>query len=325
MKSRSQKLVEHSINSALSAIEIYNKPDFKDREQIFCVLMVIAWEVLLKAKLVKDNANNIKCLYIKDGARYKRNRNNQPFTIDVYEALRRCGVDQTAAANIEHLVEIRDAVVHMSAESPTLPYLVFTLGTATLQNYARLLSQWFGVSLTRYHFYILPLAFDTPFRTLRLADIKREPAEIRDIIAAVSYDQQNLPESRDFSLVCEIETKLVSAKKITTKTDLVASIAAGDVDAKVVQRTVSNLDKYPLSANELNEKVRSAANVTQNRVWNAIKELGMKDDPRYSKYSYRTRKDEAVGPKKSSGSIYNEDAVRALTEYFRANAGANLT
>ena len=55
MKSRSQKLVEHSINSALSAIEIYNKPDFKDREQIFCVLMVIAWEVLLKAKLVKDN------------------------------------------------------------------------------------------------------------------------------------------------------------------------------------------------------------------------------------------------------------------------------
>lgn len=316
MKSRSQKLAEHSINSALSAIEIYNKPDFKDREQIFCVLMVIAWEVLLKAKLVRDNSNNIKCLYIKEGNRYKRNRNNQPFTIDIYEALRRCGVDQTAAANIEHLVEIRDAVVHMSAESPTLPYLVFTLGTATLQNYARILKDWFAISLTRYHFYILPLAFDTPFKTLRLADIRREPAEIRDIIAAVSYDQQNLPESKDFSLVCEIETKLVSAKRITTKTDLVASIAAGDVDAKIVQRTVSNLDKYPLSANELNEKVRASAGVTQKDVWDAIRDLKMKEDPHFSKYSYRTRKDEAIGPSKAYGSIYNEDAVRVLINYF---------
>lgn len=320
MRSRSQKLAEHSINSALSAIEIYNKPDFKDREQIFSVLMVIAWEVLLKAKLVKDNANRLNCLYIKDGKRYKRNRNKQPFTIDIYEALRRCELDKVAAANIEHLVAIRDAVVHMSAESPTLPYLVFTLGTASLQNYVKLLKDWFGISLARYHFYILPLAFDSPFKTLRVADLKREPKEIRDIIAAVSYSQQTLPDSKSFSFVCEIETNLVSAKKITSKTDLTASIAAGDVDASIVQRTVSNLDKYPLSASELNEKVRAAVDgVTQNKIWNAIRELGMKDDPRYSKYSYRTHKDEEAGPSRSYGSIYNHDAVKALIKHFERN------
>jgi hypothetical protein len=316
MKSRSQKLAEHSINSALSAIEIYNKPDFKDREQIFAVLIVIAWEALLKAKVLKDNSNRVQCLYVKDGFRYKRNRNNQHFTIDVYEATRKCGLDSVVAANIERLVEIRDAVVHMRAESPTLPYLVFTLGTATLQNYVKLLKQWFGISLARYHFYILPLAFDTPFRTLRVADLKKEPAEIRDVIAAVSLNQQNLPAS-DFDFICEIETNLVSVKKITNKTDLVASIAAGDIDAKVVQRTISALDKYPLSANELNDKVRAAANVTQNRVWRAIKELGMKGDTRYSKYSYRTHKDEEAGPSRAYGSIYNEDAVKLLVEHFR--------
>ncbi|BAW80716.1 hypothetical protein TAO_1346 [Candidatus Nitrosoglobus terrae] len=37
----------------LSAIEIYNKPDFKYREEIFSIIAINAWELLLKAKWVQ--------------------------------------------------------------------------------------------------------------------------------------------------------------------------------------------------------------------------------------------------------------------------------
>ncbi len=48
----------------LSAIEVYNKPDFKYREETFAILMLNAWELLLKAKLVSDNANNLRCILL---------------------------------------------------------------------------------------------------------------------------------------------------------------------------------------------------------------------------------------------------------------------
>jgi len=280
--------------------------------------MSVAWESLLKARLVQESRNQLKCLYVKDGIRYKKNRNKQPLTFDVYEAIRRCKLDQTVEANIRRIVEIRDAVVHLTAESPTLPYLVFTLGTASLHNYVKLLKQWFGISLAKYHFYILPLAFDAPFKTLRTADLNKEPEEIRNLIAAVSSDQMSLPESSKFEFVCEIETKLVSAKKITHKTDLVTAVGEATGNEPIIHRTVSNLDRYPLSASALNRKVRDEVPGTKhNKVWEAIRDLGLKDDPKYSAYSYRTAKDREQGPKKASGSIYNDDAVKVLVQHFK--------
>jgi len=318
MKSRSRKLAEHSINSALSAIEIYNKPDFRDREQIFSVLMTVAWETLLKARVLQLNGNRLNSLYLKDSSgHFKRNRNNRPFTIDVYEALRRCKLDSNVVANIGHLVEIRDTAVHMTAESPTLPYLVFTLGTASLRNYVKLIAEWFGVSLTRYHFYILPLGFASPFKTLKMADLDREPEEIRSLINAVSADQHSLVHSDDYHFICEVTTTLVSAKKITQETDLIAALDPNDPNAIVVQRNFSSLDQYPLSAQEVWQAIKKELpGAKQAEVWNAIKELDVKGNRKYSKHSYRTKADEAKGPKKTTAVIYNRDAVKMLLEHL---------
>lgn len=286
-------------------------------------MLTVAWESLLKARVVQLNSNRINSLYIKDASGYfKRNRNKRPFTIDVYEALRKCTIDPTAAANIGHIVEIRDTAVHMTAESPTLPYLVFTLGTASLRNYVKLIREWFGISLSKYHFYILPLAFATPFKTLRTADLQREPEEIRSLIDAISRDQTSLPKSKDFLFICEVETNLISAKKITHSTDLTATLGPDNPDAVIVERNVSSLDQYPLSAEELADTIKKALPfVKRGSIWKAITELKMKDDVRYSKYSYRTKKDAAVGPQKAYGSIYNYNAVEVLVEHLQRNVG----
>lgn len=77
MKSRYQRLVEKSISAMLSAIEIYSKPDFKYREETFSILAINSWELLLKAKWLKDNNNSIDYLYVKENKRKKRQYSQQ--------------------------------------------------------------------------------------------------------------------------------------------------------------------------------------------------------------------------------------------------------
>src|SRR5690554_4003301 len=97
---RSQHLLEKSVHAALSAIEIYNKPDFKYREESFSILMINAWELLLKARILYLNKNNLKSIYIidankirKDGKTYKypkhkKSRSGNYLTIDITNAIK---------------------------------------------------------------------------------------------------------------------------------------------------------------------------------------------------------------------------------------------
>ncbi|MEC4746890.1 DUF3644 domain-containing protein [Methylomicrobium sp. Wu6] len=56
-------MLEKSVAAMLSAIEIYNKPDFKYREETFSVLCINGWELLLKAKVLNLASNKLASLY----------------------------------------------------------------------------------------------------------------------------------------------------------------------------------------------------------------------------------------------------------------------
>lgn len=56
-KPRYMALVDKSIQACIAAIEIYNKPEFRYREEAFSILMLNAWELLLKARILKENKN----------------------------------------------------------------------------------------------------------------------------------------------------------------------------------------------------------------------------------------------------------------------------
>lgn len=68
----SKELIEKSVQAAVSAIELYNKPDFKYREESFAILMSNAWELLLKAKTLKDSGENLDTITEKNKERRNR-------------------------------------------------------------------------------------------------------------------------------------------------------------------------------------------------------------------------------------------------------------
>lgn len=59
-----QIMLEKSISACISAIEIYNKPNFEHREETFSILMTNAWELLLKSKLVKEGGDSPQAIHI---------------------------------------------------------------------------------------------------------------------------------------------------------------------------------------------------------------------------------------------------------------------
>jgi len=56
-------LAHKSVQAAIAAIEIYNKPDFHFREEAFSVLMTNSWELLLKAKWLSDHSEDVTSLH----------------------------------------------------------------------------------------------------------------------------------------------------------------------------------------------------------------------------------------------------------------------
>jgi hypothetical protein len=171
-----RSLLDKSVNSMLSAIEIYNKPNFNYREETFAILAINAWELLLKAQLLKYNKFRLRSLYIlepvitKSGHPSKRskqpkmNRSGNPVTCGLFEVINNLSkVNLTLNANlkssIEILVELRDNAIHFHNEQ-IAEKQIQELGFACIKNYINLIKAWqVEIDLSSYNFYLMPLAY----------------------------------------------------------------------------------------------------------------------------------------------------------------------
>lgn len=169
-----RSLLDKSINSMLSAIEIYNKPNFFYREETFAILAVNSWELLLKAHLLKCNSYNMKCLYRmefikkKNGENSTRkkpalNRTGNPVTLGIFEVIykieKSVKFSSNLKASIESIVELRDNAIHFHNEKHISKELQ-ELGFACIKNYMGIIKKWnLDINLSNYNFYLMPLAY----------------------------------------------------------------------------------------------------------------------------------------------------------------------
>ncbi|NQT81916.1 DUF3644 domain-containing protein, partial [bacterium] len=174
--SRSIRLLRKAEAALVSAIEVYNKPDFEYREETFAILALNAWELLLKAKLLAENDNDPRCLYVyerrqrKDGTLSKklylrRNRARNIHTIGLgrvitkLEAKTPVRLPHAVKTNIDAITEIRDNAVHYINASPRLAKRVLEVGTASMKNFIELMKQWFKHGLSDYNLFLMPIGF----------------------------------------------------------------------------------------------------------------------------------------------------------------------
>lgn len=252
-------MLEKSIAAMLSAIEIYNKPDFKYREETFSVLCINSWELLLKAQVLHLSNNKLNCLYktefkiLKSGKKattstIKKNRSGNPLSINLFEAYniitREFGlkIDKAVHDNLLALTEIRDNSIHFINNDINIAIKIQEIGTASLQNYLHLVNEWFGNVLAKYNFYLMPISFFRDFNQASGISLNTKEKNLLNYIRKVEekYDQK---EVSNYNLTLRIDLKF---QKVKSTTGLPVTISSNDPTATIVQLSEEDIsDKYP--------------------------------------------------------------------------------
>lgn len=227
--SRSASLVRKAVSAAVAAIEIYNKPAFNYREETFAILMINAWELLLKARILKENNNKLRFIELWEkspkipGKRGplksipKQNRSGNNFTIGLQRATeivrlyKRNNIDGVCIKNLEILVEIRDNAIHFENKSLSLRKELQEVGSAALKNFAYAASTWFGITLEDYNFSIMPVAFETPEGVIKTVFSDKEKGAAKRVLTLISDQQKAHPfdPTRPFNVGVKIEMRFV--------------------------------------------------------------------------------------------------------------------
>jgi hypothetical protein len=261
-----KSFVDKSIGAALSAIEVYNKPDFKYREETFSILMINSWELLLKAKIIKENNGDLKSIYVminkvgKKGNKLNTltpdlNRSSNPKTIGLPKCLNICeqhpiNLDTTVKENIFLLMEIRDTAIHFQHADLYISKKVFEIGTASLKNYLTLITEWFNYDLSVYNFFLMPMTFFHEFEAIKSFSINSNKEQIENLLKYISEKEKEAPsdENKDFNISLKLETKFVKS----TSTESLLVNYSNDPDAiKINVQEEDALKNYPYDYDKL--------------------------------------------------------------------------
>ena len=229
-------LIKNSISAYFGAVEIHNKPNISYRYETTTLLLMNAWELILKAyvkKYVKKQS-----IYTKDG--------------------------HTMKQNLLCIENYRNNIVHYYNEQLE-PYIFMLTAKAAL-NYVDFLKKYFSKDiLAEDGLFILPLGFKLPFRpedflTKKAAQYVSSP-ESRAFIESMVHVISDLnAQGVEDTIVVGFDIYLENVKRLKNSDLLVAITSAEEADAKFakvnkVQITdAPNAQKVSISDEELIER-----------------------------------------------------------------------
>ncbi len=266
MKARSKELLDRAIAATIAAIEIYNKPDFRYREEAFAVLAINGWELLLKAKWLTDHGNHLVALYVREAAksksattgtkpRIKRTRSGNPFTHSLDFLAKKLvesgALDAKAWNNLEALLEIRDSAIHFYNRSPMFAQRLQEIGAASVKNFAAAAADWFNRDLSEFSFYLMPLSFVRLPGQAEAVVLNPEEKNFLAFIESLESKRDDSVERYSFSVNIEIKFTRSKAK------DALGVQVTDNPNAPEVRLTEEQVrEKYPWDYDRLTSECR---------------------------------------------------------------------
>lgn len=243
-------LLKNSIAAYFAAIEIHNKPNFSYRYETTTLLLMNAWELVLKA-FVKKRIKT-KNIFTKDGHTISIDK-----AIDYTEEYINAIEPRSFTAVKENLLLIesyRNNIVHYYNEQLE-PYIFMLTAKAAL-NYVDFLKKYFSKDiLAEDGLFILPLGFKLPFKP-------------EDFLSKKATNYVSSPESREFinsmvKIIGDLETQgvedsivvgfdiyLENVKRMKNSDLLIAITSKDEADA-----SFSKVSKYQITNDSNAQKV----------------------------------------------------------------------
>lgn len=216
-------LVNKSLQAVLSAIELYNKPIFSYREESFSILMVNAWELLLKAKRLKDNNGKVNCLYVPNSKStkagkprqrltYKTNKSGNFVTEGISALVEQEIKDKNLKLQLETLIEIRDNSIHFMNSSRYFEKQLLEVAVATLKSYKMMSTEWFNESLDKYDLFLIPIAFNIP-QTFNAESFSSESDSHKNLLEFIAKQRIKEDGTSEHDIALVIDVKLNRGEK----------------------------------------------------------------------------------------------------------------
>lgn len=258
-----KKLCDNSRAAMLAAIEFYNKPQTTYREQVVTVLIVNAWELILKAALRKSGKNIF----------YEKRRGEAYRSI----SLERCLADmkkfnlwpdtvdgESVCANLSALIEYRNKTIHLYV-SEDLGSILYSFLQPSIINYRDFRLAVFGKDLADdITWTLLPLAAKTPSEMVRSLRVDGDGGSSQVVAEFIGELRRIVAEAEDLGadlgrIAVVQEYNMQSGKKIS-RADLEVAINP-DATGKVVQRKIDPNETHPFSATELIDRVNRSRKI----------------------------------------------------------------
>lgn len=315
-----RSLLDKSIASMLSAIEIYNKPHFGYREEAFAILAVNAWELLLKARLLKNNRYKPHSIFQMepakkaDGSNSKRktpklNRCGNPMSLSIYETIERLKETESLPDNltdsIKSIIELRDNAIHF-VNMAGITKQIQELGFANIKNYISIIKKWnLEIDLTAYNFYLMPLAYvDSKIEadSILTSEIGNYLAFIKSKIECQDEDDSDF----DIAITIDIDFKKGNSFEALP-------VQYDPEGVKVILSEEDIKKRYPLTYQKVVDKCKTRySNFKQNSDFYGIVR-GIKRDPKLH-HSRKLDPDKVDSPAKP---YYSSNIWKELDKHYK--------
>lgn len=260
MKTRGRKLLDRAIAAMVTAIDVYNKLDSTYREELFAILAINAWELLLKAKWLEDHDNKIQSLYVNEAKagskrpRYKKSRSGALMTHGIEylaKKLHEVGeLDVKVLHNLKAMIELRDMAVHFYYRNPTISERVLELGLACVKNFLTAARDWFGEDLSQFQTNLIPLSIN-PLPVTPSVQLTRDEQKFIEYLENIRPEQDD-PTS-PYAFAINVDVKFVRSKA----SEAFPVRVTNDPDAPAVRLTEEQIrEKYPWDYRELTRRCK---------------------------------------------------------------------
>lgn len=233
-----QHLLDKSLESFILGLEIFNKPTIKYRVEGFSFFICNAWELMLKAELIKRKIS----IYYKDSAR----------TLSLSDVVKKVYSDEHTRVrlNLEQIIDLRNTSTHFITEEYELKYI--PLFQANVFNFEREIKKRFDIAITDY----LPenfLALSGHIKPLTDEEIRvKYPPEIAEVLIRKSAALLELSDqygSSDFSVAVKQNLYITKRK---ADADFSVSIENGtETKVQIVKELKDPANTHPLSFSDV--------------------------------------------------------------------------
>lgn len=239
-KGKTKQILECSVDAALLAVEVYNKPRTTFRCQNYIILMVIAWTHLFHAIFRSTIGDKY---YFKEGNRYII-VDGERKTWDLSTCINKYGtLKDTIRSNLEFFIGLRNKIEHRSTNRKEFDSLIFGECQALLYNYEDFLVQFFGEEYSVNENLVYSLQFSKIWtQEQRQANRRIVETEMRDIVNYIDTYRSNL--SDEIFLSQEYSIKLIQIPRIanTNRKDLAIQFIKWDELSEEDRNNYGKLD-----------------------------------------------------------------------------------